>query len=76
MSDTRPITIGHLTVDELRSVLTDRFTLALTEEARDKIAYCRQYLEDKIAQPGARFYGINTGFGQLCDVEIEADKLS
>ena len=43
--------------------------------SKQKIDSCRKFLEKKIAEPGARYYGINTGFGALCDVEIPNDQL-
>src|SRR5688572_6642494 len=72
---TYPITTDHLTVDELRTVLTEDFHLELADEARKKMQTCRKFLEKKIAEPGKRYYGINTGFGSLCDVEIPNDQL-
>lgn len=72
---TYPITTNHLKVDELRSVLNETFHLELEDEAKKKMQACRDYLEKKIAEPGKRYYGINTGFGSLCDVEIPDEQL-
>ncbi|GIV33786.1 MAG: histidine ammonia-lyase [Chitinophagales bacterium] len=72
---TYSITTGYLKVDELRSVLNETFYLKLADEARQKMQACRAFLEKKMAEPGKRYYGINTGFGSLCDVEIPADQL-
>jgi histidine ammonia-lyase len=72
---TYPISTQHLKVDELRTVLNETFHLQLTDEAKQKVQQCRNYLEDKINVPDAKYYGINTGFGSLCDVQISNDKL-
>src|SRR6187399_3688240 len=72
---TYPITSGYLRIDDLRSVLNETFHLQLADEAKLKMQVCRDYLEKKIAEPGRRYYGINTGFGALCDVEISNDQL-
>ncbi len=72
---TYPITITRLKVEELRTVLNENFHLELSVEAKQKIQTCREYLERKIAEPGMRYYGINTGFGSLCDVEIPDEQL-
>jgi len=72
---TYPISTQHLQVDELRTVLDETFHLQLTDEARQKVQQCRNFLEEKISQPDAKYYGINTGFGSLCDVQISNDKL-
>jgi histidine ammonia-lyase len=72
---TYPISTQHLKVDELRTVLNETFRLELADEAKQKVQQCRNYLEQKINVPGAKYYGINTGFGSLCDVQISNDKL-
>jgi histidine ammonia-lyase len=72
---TYSISTGHLKVDDLRSVLNETFQLELTEEAKEKVKGCRNFLEEKIAVPNSKYYGINTGFGSLCDVQISNDNL-
>jgi len=49
--------------------------IILGDDAKKKITANRKYLEKKINEPGARYYGINTGFGALCDVEIPHNQL-
>jgi histidine ammonia-lyase len=69
------ITTRHLKIDELRTVLNETFRLELSDEARQKVQQCRNYLEEKIKSADAKYYGINTGFGSLCDVQISEDNL-
>ncbi|MBS1625316.1 MAG: histidine ammonia-lyase [Bacteroidetes bacterium] len=69
------ITDKELTLDDLRTFLNGDMQIELSEAARKKIKANRAFLERKIAEPGARYYGINTGFGALCDVEIKPDQL-
>ncbi len=69
------ITNQHISLDDLRSFLASQHTIELSDESKKKIDSCRKFLEKKIAEPGARYYGINTGFGALCDVEIPNDQL-
>jgi histidine ammonia-lyase len=69
------ITDRDLTLDDLRSFLSSDMKIELSDMARKKIQANRAFLEKKIAEPGARYYGINTGFGALCDVEIPADQI-
>ncbi len=64
-----------ITLDDLRHFLVTGSKIELSDESKNKVAANRKYLEKKIAEPGARYYGINTGFGALCDVEIAADQL-
>ena len=54
--------------------LTDR-RIRLTDSQRSRIQACRDYLDKTIQQPDAVFYGINTGFGALCNTVIPPHQL-
>jgi len=69
------ITDIDLTLEDLRKFLSADMKIELSDAARKKINSNRAFLEKKIAEPNARYYGINTGFGALCDVEIPNDQL-
>src|SRR5436190_14273650 len=69
------ITDSNLTLDDLRGFLSSEMKIVLSPQVKKKIESNRKFLEKKIAEPGARYYGINTGFGALCDVEIPNDQL-
>jgi histidine ammonia-lyase len=45
-------------------------SIELSPEMWDSVRRNRAFLERKIQDPGQRYYGINTGFGALCDVVI------
>lgn len=70
-------TIGtkDISLEDLKGFLQGNSSIALSDAAKQKISANRAYLEKKIAEPGARYYGINTGFGALCDVEIPQNQL-
>ena len=72
---TYPISTDYLKVDDMRKVLNETFHVELSQDAKEKIQSCRQYLEKKMAEPDTQYYGINTGFGSLCDVEISNENL-
>ena len=61
---------------ELDAVLTSGATLVLSESAKEAIQKCRTFLDEKVAKGGALIYGVNTGFGSLCDTAISKDDLS
>lgn len=63
----------HISIDILQSLKID--TLNLSEAAAKRIQINRDYL-DNILASGKTFYGINTGFGSLCNVRIEDNELS
>lgn len=70
-------TIGSAPLDlpQLRQFLSGT-KLELSPDAMARIQKCRKYLDEKIAGSNSPFYGINTGFGSLCDVQVEADELN
>lgn len=64
-----------LTLSDIAAIVQEHKTLALSAEAKQRIADCRQYLDTKMADKNAVFYGINTGFGSLCNTQISHDEL-
>ena len=65
-----------LTLEVIQEILSQHKKLALSEEARINIEKCRTYLDKKMASHEAPIYGINTGFGSLCNVIISNENLS
>lgn len=65
-----------LDFDALHEILNQNKILCLSSESRLEIQKCRQYLDNKIAASDEPIYGINTGFGSLCNVKISNDNLS
>lgn len=49
--------------------------VVLSKEGKKRIEDCRKYLDNKLTDTEAIFYGINTGFGSLCDTRINAEDL-
>ncbi|MFN0212870.1 MAG: histidine ammonia-lyase [Saprospiraceae bacterium] len=71
---THHISPDHISLEQLGEIMSSRSQLALSAEANARIHRCRNFLEQKLASNDQLFYGINTGFGSLCDVRIsEAD---
>ncbi len=60
----------------IKDIIDNHTKLALSEEAQLNIKKSRDYLKNKIANNDTPIYGINTGFGSLCNVKITADNLS
>lgn len=65
-----------ISLELLQEIITEHKTLALSEEARLNIEKCRAYLDNKMQTHNEPIYGINTGFGSLCDVKISNENLS
>ena len=70
------ISAGHLTQDKIEEIILNGYKLALSEETRQRIVHCRQYLDEKVANSEAPIYGVTTGFGSLCSISISDDELS
>ena len=66
----------HLSIDLIAEILKSNAKLALSESAITAIVKCRSYLDNKMANSTKPVYGINTGFGSLCDVKINTEDLS
>ncbi|MFD0861397.1 histidine ammonia-lyase [Sungkyunkwania multivorans] len=65
-----------LDLPELQDILRLGKKLRLSEEARLNIEKCRAYLDKTLATQDEPVYGINTGFGSLCNVKISKDNLT
>ncbi|MBL7910332.1 MAG: histidine ammonia-lyase [Bacteroidia bacterium] len=60
-----------LTLTELKNFLGDKDAkVVLTEATKNSILKCRNYLDEKLKNNTKPIYGINTGFGSLCNVII------
>ncbi|NCC87674.1 MAG: histidine ammonia-lyase, partial [Clostridia bacterium] len=51
------------------------YTIQLSDEAKANIIKCRNYLDDKIKIHDKPIYGINTGFGSLCNTSVGENEL-
>ncbi len=61
----------RLTLTELDKFLKDKeATVELSQASKTAITDCRNYLDEKLKRHSAPIYGINTGFGSLCNVII------
>ena len=70
------ISAEHLTIERIGEVVYNGYTLELSEDARNRIIRCREYLDEKIAKTTRPVYGVTTGFGSLCNVSVNPDQLA
>lgn len=76
METTHYISSDLLSIDMINEIVFQGKQLALSEEAIVNIEKCRKYLDDKMQSNSTPIYGINTGFGSLCNVKISNENLS
>lgn len=70
------INAEHLTIARVEEILTKGYKLALSDDAKERIVHCREYLDKKMEDTDRPIYGITTGFGSLCNISIDKDNLS
>ena len=70
------ISSAVLDLEIIHDIITNNKKLALSDESRLNIQKSREYLNNKIKESNTPVYGINTGFGALCNVKITSEKLT
>lgn len=65
-----------LNLEGIRKLLETGTTITINKDVEAKVSDCYHFLQDKIAASNSSFYGINTGFGSLCDVRIDKEELA
>ncbi len=76
MDNTHYISSAILNIETLQEIISQDKKLALSEEARINIEKCRTYLDNKMSKTDDPIYGINTGFGSLCNIKINDENLT
>lgn len=70
------MTIGeHTTLKEVLNWITTGEKLKLDEQAFNRTQKCFDYVQDKIRRSEKPIYGVNTGFGSLCNTIIDSSDL-
>ena len=71
-----PLDRKHTNFQQIKNLLAYDQMVSITFDAHERILKCREYLDEKMKEKDAVFYGINTGFGFLQNVQIDNDQLS
>lgn len=70
------ITPDKLTFGIIQNILEKNIKLRLSKKSKQLIQKSKQFLDRKLEESDIPIYGINTGFGALCDIEISKQELS
>ncbi len=70
------ISNNWLFLNEIDRLLQSEVKVKLNDSAIDKIQRCREYLDESMKDGSKVIYGINTGFGSLCNTVIDSEDLS
>ncbi len=66
----------HIDFKTISDLIYQHKKITLSDDVVHKINTCRNYLDDRLNKSNQPIYGINTGFGALCNVKISNDNLS
>ncbi len=71
------VEINHdeLNLEQVKYILESGSKLKLSQQAVQAITKCREYLDRRMESQETPIYGINTGFGSLCNTQISNDQL-
>lgn len=76
MSNIHYISSELLDFKKISIIVEHRMQLELSEESILNINASRAYLDKVTSESDIPFYGINTGFGSLCNIEIQDQNLT
>lgn len=64
----------RISPEQAYQCIDSRQPLELSADAVQRIIACRKYLDRRMAESDQLLYGINTGFGALCNIRISDDE--
>ena len=64
-----------LTLSDISKILSEGIKIKLSQKSEKKVKDCRNYLDEKIKNSQDPIYGVNTGFGALCNHKISEENL-
>ncbi len=76
MNEIHYISPEKLTFEKIDRLIENKFILEISDDAKSRINKCRDYLDNKMESQKEPIYGINTGFGSLCNHTISDKQLS
>jgi histidine ammonia-lyase len=68
------INLSFYKLEELREILESGYRLGLSKEVKSKIEAGARFVRQK-AEEDRHIYGVNTGFGSLCETRVSASEM-
>jgi len=72
---THSITSDHIDLPAITDLLIGDYQLQLSDDSKNRIIKCREYLDKRMASGNESIYGVNTGFGSLYNKSISNEDL-
>src|SRR5210317_1321774 len=69
------VTTEQIDWKKFEEIISGGTKIVLSGEVIEKINTCRSYLDKRLENEDEILYGINTGFGSLCDTVISKENL-
>ncbi|MDL2262656.1 histidine ammonia-lyase [Bacteroidales bacterium OttesenSCG-928-I21] len=69
------INSNKIDLSKIEEIITNEYQLELSDDAKNRIRNCREFLDNKINSTDKPIYGITTGFGSLCNTSVSSDDL-
>lgn len=69
------IDLSFLQLTDLQRIIQNKTILVLSDDVIQKVNRCREYLDKKVDEHERLIYGVNTGFGSLCNTAISKEEL-
>ena len=73
--ETHYINNQHYTLEDFEKIISSGVNVLIGPKAQKAIVDCHEYLTHKLESQDQIIYGINTGFGSLCDTVVGHDEL-
>lgn len=70
-----PLDRKWLNFQQVKNLLDYDQLVSITFDAHERILNCRKYLDRTVCDSKSLFYGINTGFGYLQNVQIDSNQI-
>lgn len=67
---------NYHTINDIKNLLSSDKKIRLSEISEEKIKKCNAYLLSKVKEGNSAIYGVNTGFGSLCNTRIDSTDLA
>src|ERR1700722_6684289 len=72
---THSITSDHIDLPTITDLLIGDYQLQLSDDSKNRIIKCGEYLDKRMASGNESIYGVNTGFGSLYNKSISNEDL-
>lgn len=70
-----PLDSKPLNFQQIKHLLDFDQQVSITFDAHEKVLACRSYVDEKMKASESKYYGVNTGFGYLQNVQISTDQI-